>query len=96
MTGFWGTKTKDQDTGVSADFRHALMQEVMKTELLRIKALVVTAVVLGVIVTIVYLFANEAVARVWHGNLTPLYLYSIIGPFILFEWWVHGAIQRHM
>ena len=70
---------------VSADFQHALMQEVMTTELLRIKALIATAAVLGVIVTIVYLFATEAVSRVWHGNLTPVYLYSIIGPFILFE-----------
>ena len=95
MFGFWGRK-KNDDTGVSADFRRELMQEVMKTELLRIKALVVTAVVLGVIVTIAYFVANEAVARVWHGNLTPLYLYSIIGPFILFEWWVHGSIQLHM
>ena len=90
MPGFWGKKTKDQDTGVSADFQHALMQEVMTTELLRIKALIATALMLCVIVTIVYFFANEAVARVWHGNLTPRYLYSIIGPFILFEWWVHG------
>jgi len=95
MFGFWGRK-KNGDTGVSADFQRELMQEVMKTELLRIKALVVTAVVLGVIVTTAYFVANEAVARVWHGNLTPLYLYSIIGPFILFEWWVHGSIQRHM
>src|SRR5215218_4320395 len=96
MAGFWGRKKSDQAAGVSADFQHALMQEVMTTELLRIKALIATAVVLGVIVTIAYFFATEAVTRVWHGNLTPLYLYSIIGPFILFEWWVHGSIQRHM
>ena len=68
----------------------------MTTELLRIKALIATAVLLGVILAIVYFFATEAVSRVWHGNLTPLYLYSIIVPFILFELWVHGAIQRHM
>jgi adenylate cyclase len=36
------------------------------------------------------------VNRVWHGKLTPIYLYSIIVPFILFEWWVIGAIKRHM
>ncbi len=95
MLGFWGDK-KAEDTGVSADFHRALTQEVMKTELLRIKALIATAAVLGVMVTVVYFFANEAVARVWHGDLTLLHLYSIIGPFILFEWWVHGAIQRHM
>jgi adenylate cyclase len=96
MLGIWGKKKADEDAGVSADFRRALTQEVMGTELLRIKALIATAVVLCIIVGIVYLFATEAVSRVWHGNLTPLYLYAIIGPFILFEWWVHGAIQRHM
>ena len=35
-------------------------------------------------------------SRVWHGNLKPEYLYSIIVPFILFELWVHGQITRHM
>ena len=96
MAGFWGKKTKDQDTGVSADFQRALMQEVMTTELLRIKALIATTALLGVILWTVYFFASEAVSRVWHGNLKPEYLYSIIVPFILFELWVHGQITRHM
>jgi adenylate cyclase len=96
MLGFWGKKTKDRDTGVSADFQRALMQEVMTTELLRIKALIATTAVLGVILGTVYFFASEAVSRVWHGNLKPQYLYSIIVPFILFELWVHGQITRHM
>ncbi|KRR04014.1 adenylate/guanylate cyclase domain-containing protein [Bradyrhizobium valentinum] len=96
MLEFWGKKTKDQDTGVSADFQRALMQEVMKTELLRIKALIATTALLAVILGTVYFFAPEAVSRVWHGNLKPEYLYSIILPFILFELWVHGQITRHM
>ena len=96
MLGLQGNKSKERKPPVPDDFQRALTQEVMGTELLRIKALIATAVVLCVIVGIVYLFATEAVSRVWHGNLTPLYLYSIIGPFIMFEWWVHGAIQRHM
>jgi adenylate cyclase len=96
MLGLRGSKKDQQEPPVPDDFRRALTQEVMGTELLRIKVLIATAVVLCVMVTIVYFFATEAVSRVWHGNLTPLYLYSIIGPFILFEWWVHSAIQRHM
>src|SRR5215208_5089939 len=96
MAGFWGEKTKDRDAGVSADFQRALMQEVMTTKLLRIKALIATAALLGVILGTVYFFASEAVSRVWHGNLKPEYLYSIIVPFILFELWVHGQITRHM
>src|SRR5213080_266215 len=96
MLGFRGKKTKDQDTGVSADFQRALMQEVMTTELLRIKALIATTALLAIILWTVYFFASEAVSRVWHGNLKPEYLYSIILPFILFELWVHGQITRHM
>jgi adenylate cyclase len=96
MLGLRGSKKDEQEPPVPDDFRRALTQEVMGTELLRIKVLIATAVVLCVMVTIVYFFATEAVSRVWHGNLTPLYLYSIIGPFVLFEWWVHSAIQRHM
>ncbi|MDE5452373.1 adenylate/guanylate cyclase domain-containing protein [Bradyrhizobium sp. CSA112] len=72
------------------------MHEVMTTELLRIKALIATTALLAVILGTVYLFAPEAVSRVWHGNLKPEYLYSIILPFILFELWVHGQITRHM
>ena len=92
----WGKRKLDQDTGVSADFQRVLMQEVMTTELLRIKALIATTALLGIILWIVYFFASEAVSRVWHGNLKPEYLYSILVPFILFELWVHSQITRHM
>jgi adenylate cyclase len=101
MTGkktvkFWGKKNSDEDTGVSADFQRALTQEVMATELLRIKALIGTTVLLASILWTVYFFAPEKVSQVWHGNLKPHYLYSVMVPFILFELWVHGAITRHM
>ena len=96
MAGFWG-KTKDgQDAAVSADFRHALMQQVMRTELIRIKALIGTTSLLAVILWTVYLLAPETVSLIWHGNLRPAYLYAIIVPFILFELWVHAAISRHL
>ena len=96
MAGFWGKKKDGQEPAVSADFQRALTQEVMTTELLRIKALIATTALLAIILATVYFFAPEAVSRVWHGNLKPSYLYSIIVPFILFELWVHGAITRHM
>jgi adenylate cyclase len=96
MVGFWGEKKDGQEPAMSADFQRALTQEVMTTELLRIKALIATTALLAVILSTVYFIAPEVVSRVWHGNLKPSYLYSIIVPFILFELWVHGAITRHM
>ena len=89
-----GAADKDGQGGaVSADFRHALMREVMMTELLRVKALIGTTALIVVILLSVYLLAPEAVSRVWHGNLKPIYLYAIIVPFVLFELWVHGVDQ---
>jgi adenylate cyclase len=96
MAGFWGQEKTRQGSTVPADFQHALMQEVMSTELLRIKALIAVAAAFLVITLTIYLVAPEALVRVWHGNFKPAYLYSIIVPFILFELWVHTAITRHM
>jgi adenylate cyclase len=93
---FWAKRNRDQDTGVSADFRRALTQEVMATELLRIKALIGTTVLLFAILWSVYFFAPEKISQIWHGNLKPHYLYSVMVPFVLFELWVHAAITRHM
>jgi len=83
MAGFWRKKKQGQDGAVSADFRHALMQQVMRTELIRIKALIGTTSLLAIILWTVYLLAPETVSRIWHGNLRPAYLYAIIVPFIL-------------
>ena len=96
MAGFWGKKKDGQDAAVSADFRHALMQQVMRTELIRVKALIGTTSLLAVILWTVYLLAPETVSRIWHGNLRPAYLYAIIVPFILFELSVHAVISRHL
>jgi adenylate cyclase len=96
MAGFWGKEKVGQDAAVSAEFQRELTREVMRTELIRIKALIATTALLGIMLAAVYLLAPEAVSRVWHGNLKPAYLYSILVPFILFEWWVHTVISRHL
>jgi adenylate cyclase len=96
MAGLWGSWNDTQDSAVSAEFHQILMREVMTTELLRIKALIGTAVLLGLMGLCVDVFAPEAVSRVWHGNLKVSFLFYIIVPFILFELWVHAAITWHM
>ncbi len=96
MLGFWGKVKSEQEPPVPDDFQRALTQQVMATDLLRIKVLIATAVLLGAAVGIVYFFAPDVVNKVWRRDFTPLYLYSIIVPLVLFEWWVHSAIQRHM
>ena len=81
---------------VSPEFQRAMTQEILRTELIRIKALIGTTVLLGSTMLVVELFAPEAVSRVGHGNLRPSYLLSVMVPFILFELWVHRVISRHI
>ena len=71
MAGFWDEKKDGQAAAVSAGFQHELMREVMRTELIRIKALIATILLLAIVLLAIYFFAPEAVSRVWHGNLKP-------------------------
>src|SRR5690349_20106997 len=87
----WGGKKREV---VSTDSDFALTQEILRTELIRSKALIGTAAFLAVLLCNVYLVAPDAVGRVWMGDLKPAYLYSVLVPFILFELWMHGVISR--
>src|SRR3954454_25000921 len=87
---------KNEQPAVSADFQHALMQQVLRTELIRIKSLIATTAIIGIMLFVTYTFDPYAVEHLWHGRLTPAYLYAILFPFILFELWVHGTISRHL
>ena len=78
----WGGK---KPAAIPTDFERALTQEVLRTELTRIKALIGTTVLLLLISGSIFLFAPDAVSGVWHGNLNPLYLYAVVVPFIVFE-----------
>jgi adenylate cyclase len=96
MAGIWDQKKDGQRTTVSADFQHALMQQVLRTELIRIKALVGTTVLLAVLLLTIHTIDPYAVEHLWHGRLKPAHLYAILFPFILFELWVHTNINRFL
>jgi adenylate cyclase len=81
---------------LSADFQRALTREILKTELLRVKALIVTTSILTGVLWTVYILAPDQVDRLWHGNLKPAYLYIILVPFILFELAVHAIVKRQI
>jgi adenylate cyclase len=81
---------------VSDDFRRTLTREILKTELLRIRALIVTTSVLTAVLWLFYTIAPEQVDRLWHGKFKPAYLYIILVPFILFELFVHAMVKRQL
>jgi adenylate cyclase len=96
MFDFSGKMTGGQASAVSAEFQHALMREVMNTEMLRIKALIATAVLIAILLFTIHTIDPYAVEHLWHGRFKPVHLYSILIPFILFELWVLANIRRFL
>jgi len=96
MPVLWRNSGGKRRSAMSADFEHALMQEVLRTELVRIKALIATTSLLAVILLSVYFLDPDALNHIWRGHLRPAYLYLILVPFILFELWVHAVVSRHL
>ncbi|CAN7353607.1 adenylate/guanylate cyclase domain-containing protein [Bradyrhizobium sp. LjRoot220] len=94
MFGFWGKKS--EKPVVSADFQRALTQQVLRTELIRIKALIGTTVLLACLILVMHIVDPDAVQKLWHGRLNPGDLLKILVPFVLFELWVHSVISRHL
>ena len=78
MAEFWRGIKGERRPAVPADFQHALMQEVLRSELIRIKALIATAALLAVVLWTVYLLDPDAINHVWRGRLRPAYLYGIL------------------
>jgi adenylate cyclase len=80
---------------VSKEFEHMLMREVMRAELVRVRAVI--AVAIGIIITagIVHILYPALVERVWHG-VDPNAVFRILFGLILFELWIHTAISNHL
>ena len=62
---------KTEAATVSADFQHALMRQVMRTELIRVKALIGTAAFITIVIQTRQQVDPYAVEHLWHGGLTP-------------------------
>src|SRR3979490_863626 len=94
MIGIWGKNA--EGSTVSADFHRALTQQILRTELIRIKALIGTAVLIGSLIFIIHVLDPDAIKKLWHGRLNPSELLIVLVPFVLFELWVHYVIKRHL
>jgi adenylate cyclase len=92
----WRDNNGGQRSAVSAGFEHALNREVLRTELVRVKALIATALLIFVVLWVVDLVDPDGLNRIWRGRFRPAYLSKILLPFVLFELWVHTAIRRNL
>src|SRR5450432_438929 len=81
MAEFWRGIKGEQWPAVPADFAHALTREILLTELLRVKVILVTLSLLLAILTAVYAISPDSIERIWHGHLPVL---PLCGAFLLF------------
>ena len=81
---------------LSPEFKHALAREILKTERLRIIALIVTATVLTAGLTTADVVAPAILDRIWRGHFPILYVWAGLGGFVLFEAWVLALISRQL
>ena len=81
---------------MSQDFERELTREVLRTELIRVRALILTGCVIVLSLTTMYLVDPTVVSRVWRGTEGLLKVYGVLIGFILFEVWVHTQIRRHL
>ncbi|MBR0966098.1 adenylate/guanylate cyclase domain-containing protein [Bradyrhizobium diazoefficiens] len=95
MVGFAGRKVR-QHAALSEDFERELTREVLRTELLRVKALIMTGCVIVIFLTATYLIDPVIVNRVWRGTEGMVREYTLLIGFILFEVWVHSQIKRNL
>jgi adenylate cyclase len=85
MPVLWGSNRDGQRPAVSADFAHALTREILSTELLRVKVILVTLTLLLAALMVAYAISPDVIERIWHGHLPILPLAAAFVPFVLFE-----------
>jgi len=85
MAGFQGGKKESQEPAVSAGFHHALTQEVLRTELIRVKAILITLTVLWASLIATYLIWPSGIERIWHDRFPLAAVCAFFFFFALFE-----------
>ena len=95
MISFASRKTRHHAV-LSEDFERELTREVLRTELLRVRALIMTGCVMMLFLTAIYLVDPVVVERVWRGTEGLAEVYGLLVGFILFEVWVHTQIRKNL
>jgi adenylate cyclase len=90
---WWG---RDGVGDVSAEFNRSLVRELLLTQQLRVKVLIVTAALFLVLLSLIDIFEPEVVAHVYQTGRRAILTQAILLAFILFEWWVHSQIALYL
>jgi adenylate cyclase len=95
ITEFWREIVRPHEQ-VSKDFEHMFTREVMREELVRVRALIIVAIVILFIVALTHALFPDVVQRVWRNGVNPNSIYVILMVFVLFELFVYRTIRHHL
>jgi adenylate cyclase len=96
MPGLWDGKESGQRPAVSADFAHALTREILSTELLRVRVILITITVLLAALILGHAVLPDIVERIWHGRLPILPIAATFLLFAVFELSVLRSIDSRL
>jgi adenylate cyclase len=95
ITGFWRDFVRPREH-VSKEFEHMLTREVMREELMRVRALIIVAIVIMFTVALIHTLYPDVVQRVWRNGVSPNSVYLVLTCFVLFELFVYRTIRHHL
>lgn len=95
MVSLIGGKAR-QKAVLSEEFERELTREVLRTELLRVRALIATGCVMMVLLTATFVIDPAIANRIWRGTEGMVREYALLTGFLLFEVWVHSQIKRNL
>jgi adenylate cyclase len=95
ITEFWREIIGPREQ-VSRDFEHLLMREVMREELVRVRALIIVALSVMFVVALVHFLFPDVVRHVWQNGVSPNSIYPVLAVFVLFELVVYRTIRHHL
>jgi adenylate cyclase len=95
--GFPGPFLRRSDhTAALTRYRDALTREMILTERLRVKAVIVTVSLVVAVTTILHIVVPSVLDRISHGQFSLGPLYTVYVPFLLFEFMVLQLLDRRL
>jgi len=85
-----------KNSAITAQFDRAFAHEVLVTETLRIKTLIIVGAGLVMSLTLARVFLPDFIDNVWHRNFNLGYLYAVYLSFLVFELLVLRVIRRRI
>jgi len=95
ITEFWRDIVRPHEP-VSKEFELMLTREVMREELMRVRALIIVAIMIMFTVALIHILYPEVVQRVWRNGVNPNSIYLVLAAFVLFELFVYRTIRHHL